>query len=276
MAKKTSTKKVGKKKTAKKKSAKMSDDICFVLAPFQEPFDTYYDVIIEPAVIKAGLKPKRGNSLFLPTPIMGDIWCMIQDAKVVLAELSGKNPNVFYELGLGHAIGKPVVLISESMEDVPFDLQALRVILYDKDDPRWGDRLRNRIVVALQATLCEPVKAVPPIFRKVLKSQAPKESEISLRLAIVESKIDSLRNREIRKRKYAGQYYTRQPALSNYWQNKLTEANSDQKIINWVHLALEEGFSVRSIEDTLRRSLKSEELVVRIMEKAMRDYPEIA
>jgi hypothetical protein len=137
----SSSKKASKKTTpkgkAKKKATKKPIGTCFVLMPFKEPFDTYYSLIIRPAVIAAGLEPLRGDSLFRPSPIMADIWTMIQDAKVLVAELTEKNANVFYELGLSHAIGKPVILMSETIEDVPFDLQPLRVILYDKDDPAW-------------------------------------------------------------------------------------------------------------------------------------------
>jgi hypothetical protein len=55
---------------------------------------------------------------------------------------TGKNLNVFYELGLAHAIGKPIVLISESMDEVPFDLQSLRVVTYNKDHPEASSRVR--------------------------------------------------------------------------------------------------------------------------------------
>ncbi len=160
--------------------------------PFEEPFDSYYERIIKPGVISAGLEPERGDSLFRPTPIMGDIWKMIQDAKVLVAEMTGKNANVFYELGLAHAIGKPVVLVAETMDDVPFDLQALRVIIYDKDDPAWGNKLRNKIRASLEETLSDPAKSVPPMFRKIVKSQAPKESEISARVSALERSVGSL------------------------------------------------------------------------------------
>lgn len=113
--------------------------------PFKEPFETYYRLIIRPAIAGVNLEVMRGDSLFTPTPIMGDIWQLIQDAKVLVAELTEKNANVFYELGLAHAIGKSVVLISETMDDAPFDLQQLGVILYDKDDPAGATNLRTRL-----------------------------------------------------------------------------------------------------------------------------------
>ena len=160
--------------------------------PFKEPYETYYSTIIKPAVVNANLEVKRGDSLFTPTPIMGDVWLMIQAADVLVAELTEKNPNVFYELGLGHAIGKPIILVSETMEDVPFDLQQLRVILYDKDDPSWGNKLKNAITTALTDTLVSPIEAVPPMFRKKVKSQAPEDSALSLRMLDLERRLAAL------------------------------------------------------------------------------------
>ena len=133
----------------KRKSAKRMLGTCFVLMPFREPFDTYYLSIIKPAVHAARLAAVRGDSLFRPSPIMADIWQMTQDAKVLVAELTEKNANVFYELGLAHAIGKPVVLIADNLTDIPFDLQSLRVIIYDKNDPAWGTELKASITESL-------------------------------------------------------------------------------------------------------------------------------
>jgi len=165
---------------------------CFVLMPFKEPFDSYFTAIIEPAVLAAHMEPRRGDSLFRPSPIMGDIWEMIQDAKVLVAELTGQNANVFYELGLAHAIGKPVVLVTETMDDVPFDLQPLRVILYDKSDPAWGAKLKGTLTASLSQTVADTAQAVPPTFRKIVKSQAPEESAISLRLFDLERRVAAM------------------------------------------------------------------------------------
>lgn len=175
-----------KKAKTKRKATATNRGSCFVLMPFKEPFDTYFDTIIEPAVTTAHLRPLRGDSLFRPSPIMGDIWQMIQDAKVLVAELTEKNANVFYELGLAHALGKPVILVSETIDDVPFDLQPLRVILYNKSNPAWGAKLKGDLVDSLAETMQDVTKAVPPMFRKVVKSHAPEDSDVSIRLAQLE------------------------------------------------------------------------------------------
>ncbi len=99
---------------------------------------------------------------------------------------------MFYELGLAHAIGRPVVLISETKIDVPFDLRHVKVLLYDKNDPTWGDNLKVDLTKALRETLSNPVEAVPPMFRKSVPSQAPEDSETSLRLQALDSRVRSL------------------------------------------------------------------------------------
>jgi hypothetical protein len=170
---------------------------CFVLMPFKEPFDTYYSAIIEPAILATHLQPLRGDSLFRPSPVMADVWQMIQSAKVLVAELTEKNANVFYELGLAHALGKPVILISETIDDVPFDLQPLRVILYNKADPAWGARLKANLIASLDETMEDLPMAVPPMFRKIVKSQAPEESSLEVRLYDLERRVAAMGPRQL-------------------------------------------------------------------------------
>ncbi|UCH95687.1 MAG: hypothetical protein JSV88_02260, partial [Candidatus Aminicenantes bacterium] len=87
-----------------------SKDICFIIMPFGGWFDTYYESIYIPAIKSAGLEPKRADNLYRPSTIVNDIWTYTKKAKIVLADLSERNPNVFYELGLAHALAKPAIL----------------------------------------------------------------------------------------------------------------------------------------------------------------------
>ena len=184
-----------KKRITKKKSAKKTKVECFVMIPFKSPFDIYYESIYKPAIKSTELEPIRADDLFRPSVIVSDLWDMIQRAKVLLAELTTKNPNVFYELGLAHAIGKPVILVSETMDDVPFDLQQLRVILYDKNDPMWGEKLGKNITASIKETLDSPVEAVPNIFRKKVKSQAPEQDATIARIETLEKEMRMLRTK---------------------------------------------------------------------------------
>jgi hypothetical protein len=141
--------------------------------PFGGWFDDYFESIYKPALEEAGLKVNRADDLYRPSTIVNDIWTYTQSAKLILADLSNKNPNVFYELGLAHALAKPAILITESIEDVPFDLRALRVIEYDKNQPRWGEVLHEKIANSAREVLQVPLESVLPAFLHVSKQAKP-------------------------------------------------------------------------------------------------------
>ena len=100
-----------------------------------------------------------------PGSVVEQIWEQISKSRVLLADLTDKNPNVFYELGLAHAANKPVVFTSARIEDVPFDLRHLRVIVYETRDPEWASKLRKLITDYLRNTLRDPAKSIPHPFR---------------------------------------------------------------------------------------------------------------
>jgi len=176
------SKKTASRKSSKKASRKLkqpmaqseSKDTCFTIMPFGNWFDYYYEAIYIPAIEATGLKPRRADDLYRPSAIVQDIWVLTKEAKIILADLSGKNPNVFYELGLAHALTKPAILVTESMDDVPFDLRSLRVIVYDKNEPNWGDVLGQKIETAIKEILASPLDAVLPTFLKVKASATKK------------------------------------------------------------------------------------------------------
>ncbi len=113
------------------------------MMPFGEWFNVYYTEIYTQAIKDAGMEPMRADRLFSTGTVIEQIWEQIEKSKILLADLSGKNANVFYELGLAHAARKPVVFTSCSLEDVAFDLRHLRVIIYDINDPSWGTSTRH-------------------------------------------------------------------------------------------------------------------------------------
>lgn len=138
--------------------------ICFVIMPFGGWFNKYYRDIYKPAITDAGLEPKRADDLYRPSPIVKDIWQFTKTSKVLLADLTHRNPNVFYELGLAHAIKKPVILVTENLDDVPFDLKGLRIIEYDKNESNWGEILKLKITKAIKETVASPTKSIAAAF----------------------------------------------------------------------------------------------------------------
>jgi hypothetical protein len=128
---------------------------CFVIMPFSPLFKTHYERVIRPAIEESGLRCIRGDEIYSKPRIMDDIWKSIRSARLVVAELTGKNPNVFYEVGLAQAIGKPVIILTRNEDDVPFDLKALRYLYYNVDDPFWGENLNLQLQEMIKSALEE-------------------------------------------------------------------------------------------------------------------------
>jgi hypothetical protein len=134
------------------RTREIDDKLCFVLMPFHEPFNTYYHDIIKPAVSDADLYPQRADEIYSVHPFMTDVWENIWKARVVLAELTSRNPNVMYELGLCHAVDVPTVLLAQTEEDIPSDFRHVRCIIYD---PGKSGKLRQDITKMLWAVLAD-------------------------------------------------------------------------------------------------------------------------
>ena len=179
---------------ANKESSNKQKPICFIIMPFGGWFDSYYNQIYIPAINKAGFEAKRADDLYRPGNIVNDIWKYTRDADVILADLTNKNPNVFYELGLAHAITKPAILITASMDDVPFDLRSLRVIEYDKNLPDWGEVLKDKIAKSLEETVKNPEDSIPPTFLEVSKIKRLKVGESEKELLNIKRELNSLKN----------------------------------------------------------------------------------
>jgi nucleoside 2-deoxyribosyltransferase len=131
------------------------------MQPFAAPHGDYFEKIFKPAIEKTGLKPVRADAdIFGTGKIIDQIWRGINNAKVLVAELTTRNANVLYELGLAHALKKPVVLVSSNQADVPFDLHHIRVIYYDVTDPFWGTKLIDKVAENILSALKNPEEAI--------------------------------------------------------------------------------------------------------------------
>ena len=86
---------------------KPETDYCFVLMPFRDDFDALYHRVVKPIIEGHDVKMKclRADEMYGPSAIMADIWEQIRRADIVIADLTTRNPNVLYELGLAHAQG---------------------------------------------------------------------------------------------------------------------------------------------------------------------------
>ena len=100
-----------------------------VMMPFHPGFDEVYRVLGE-TVERAGLKCRRADDIWENPAVMQDVVSLIDRSRVVICDCTGRNPNVFYEIGIAHTLGREVILITQSQEDIPFDLRHLRYVPY--------------------------------------------------------------------------------------------------------------------------------------------------
>jgi tetratricopeptide (TPR) repeat protein len=102
---------------------------CFVMMPFAESFNAIYR-LIQRVCVEQGLACTRADEDVKPGKITGKIYEAVSDAGIIIADMTGKNPNVFYEMGLAHAISDNVILLTQTTDDVPFDLKDFLHIQY--------------------------------------------------------------------------------------------------------------------------------------------------
>jgi hypothetical protein len=116
----------------------------FVIMPFAAAFDDVYELGIKASVEALGWECQRADEMIHNRDIMCQVCQGIRQALLVIADLTGQNANVFYELGMAHALEKDVILLAQDVGDVPFDLRPMNIIEYDTILP-----LRQRLTGTL-------------------------------------------------------------------------------------------------------------------------------
>jgi nucleoside 2-deoxyribosyltransferase len=102
----------------------------FVLMPFDAELQAVYSGFIAEVLADTGFVVFRADDLLNQRNILNDVVESIATSDLIVADLTGSNPNVYYELGIAHALDKPTILIAQDLDEVPFDLQSYRVISY--------------------------------------------------------------------------------------------------------------------------------------------------
>lgn len=124
----------------------------FVLMPFDPKMRPIYDDHIAKVARGLNLVAMRADDFFTTGHVMSDVWRAIYFTRVVIADCTDRNPNVFYEIGVAHTLGRPVVLITQNAQDVPFDLRHIRFIQYEYT-PRGMAEFESRLALTLRAEL---------------------------------------------------------------------------------------------------------------------------
>lgn len=182
MSNKTTTPKPADKKAEELKETP-EEKICFVVMPISDQegyekghFKRVYEHLIKPAVIKAGLKPVRADDEYKTNNIVLDIIRKIIESEHVICDLSAKNANVFYELGMRQAFDKSITLIKDNKTPRVFDVSGIRTI--DYDESLRIDTVQSKIeeiATSIQQTLAH--KDSDSIENSVIKQLAIKAAK---------------------------------------------------------------------------------------------------
>lgn len=122
----------------------------FVLMPFNPDFADIYKFGIKGAAEDAGAYAERVDEQMFVEGILERIFNQISKSDVIVADMTGRNPNVFYEVGYAHALNKVVVLLTQKADDIPFDLKHRPHIIYEGSIDKLRSDLRTRLAWAIE------------------------------------------------------------------------------------------------------------------------------
>lgn len=148
---------------------------CFVICPIgedgspaRERSNEVLKYIITPAVTECGYeRPVRGDEIDKTGDITSRVIQHVDDDDLVIADLTGHNPNVFYELAIRHAVHKPVILIIAIGEAIPFDIAQNRVIYFDYQKPSGVEKCKRDIINQIRAIEEDPTDIDSPISNAI-------------------------------------------------------------------------------------------------------------
>ena len=157
----------------------------FVLMPFAREFDDVYEAGIKPACEKAGAYAERVDEQLYEGNILQRIYNQISKSDLIIADVTNKNPNVYYEVGYAHALGKTTILITKSADDIPFDLKHYYHIDYK-------DSISKKLIPELEKQvrwhLENPNKPSPSqhILLRIQNTYLNKDSEAEIPIQVDE------------------------------------------------------------------------------------------
>jgi hypothetical protein len=149
--------------------------VCFVISPIgrdgSEIHNRFKDVlefVIRPAIASAGYDMSliRADDMNRPGSFIKDILRQLLDSYVVIADLTTQNPNVFYELGVRHALSPRTILIAQTADDIPSDLREYRTIVYDTS-ARGAANFKEQLQKYLKEIFADPHRADNPVMDRL-------------------------------------------------------------------------------------------------------------
>lgn len=188
----------------------MAEKRCFVIAPIGEPesetrkrSDQILRHVISPALADCGYTATRADQISEPGMITSQVIQHIVDDQLVVADLTDRNPNVFYELAIRHAIRKPFVQLIKKGEQLPFDVAGTRTIYVDHHDLDSVEEAKKEIIAQVHSLENDPSNLETPIsvsldLQLLKQSENPEQRSLADVLSVISELRSSVANIEKR------------------------------------------------------------------------------
>lgn len=134
----------------KQNDLNIDSKLVFVLTPFNDRFYGDYSTI-KNVCTEVGFNCSRGDEEYFNSDIFAHILKQLVKARIIIANLNGRNPNVLYELGIAQAMDKPVILLSRTPDDIPIDIRSKKFIIY-KNEEELQNNLKKELIRILNTT----------------------------------------------------------------------------------------------------------------------------
>ena len=285
--------------TTEKKSKELQEEQerCFVIMPISDQgdypqghFTKVYNQIFKPAIIDAGYKPFRVDEDKISNPIINKIFEAVQNCPMALCDLSNRNPNVLYELGLRQAYDKPVVLVQDEKTPRIFDVSGINTVQYSSE--RLFENVmeaRKKITDALRSTRDGKVNSIVKIVQAESASmkmgEVSQEDRMEVMLNGIMSEIKEIRNATDRN-SYLKNYETRESTVypKEFTFNFEESTNLDKSKTIWkkekLLVELKKSITREEVNDALNRivnkginigyNLNGNELVVEVVDSYLK------
>ena len=129
----------------------VDDDLVSIMMPFDAAYSGVYQAM-QAAAHEVGMRCQRADDIWEADTVIQDVVNLIGRAKIVVCDMTGPNPNVFYETGVAHTLGRDVILIAQNAGDVPFDVGHIRHLRY-LNNGEGRTRLQEELVRRLRTLL---------------------------------------------------------------------------------------------------------------------------
>lgn len=128
------------------------------------PFDEEYSAVsntIKDAAEKCKMKCERADDVWQNECLVQDVFELIYCSAMVVCDFTARNPNVFYEAGIAHTLGRTIIPIAQSKDDIPFDIKHQRCVFYSSDESGLA-KLKKRLVSRIRTVNKILLEKYPP------------------------------------------------------------------------------------------------------------------